>query len=256
MHPVLLRYGDFVLYSHNVVLLLAFVVAGLVRRSESKRLGYSAQPGYRWVAVGALLGAIVGAKLGMLMYVEPSQWRALLIDALHLETSGKTVIGALAGGYAGVEIAKKLAGVHTSTGDAFAMAVPLSLAIGRVACFLGGCCYGTPSDHAWAVHMAGAQRHPVQLYEAALDLVLAFAVYRTRNASLAAGQLFKLALIGYAIIRIALDPWRGDFRLWLGPVSLVQWTCLVAIVALGLAMLRTRNANAGANADVDGAANA
>jgi phosphatidylglycerol:prolipoprotein diacylglycerol transferase len=158
---------------------------------------------------------------------------------LRLETSGKTVIGALIGGYAGVELAKKLAGITGSTGDAFAVAVPLSLGIGRVACLLGGCCYGTPTEVAWHVHLAGADRHPVQLYEALLDFALAGAVYLAREQPRPPGDLFKLSLIGYALIRIGLDPLRGDARVWLGPFSAVQLVCFVSIIALWLAVQRS-----------------
>jgi phosphatidylglycerol:prolipoprotein diacylglycerol transferase len=120
------------------------------------------------------------------------------------------------------------------------VAVPLSLGLGRLACFLGGCCYGTPSDHAWAVHMAEASRHPVQLYEAVLNLALAAVVYSARRIPLPPGDLFKFSLVGYALIRVVLDPWRGDARLWLGPLSLVQITCLVAIAVLSAALLHSR----------------
>lgn len=239
MYPVLLERGGFTLHSHTVVLLIAFVIGGLVRRAESRRLGYVSRPGYPWVSVGALVGAIAGAKLGMLLYVDPSEWRSVFVDLLRLETSGKTVIGALIGGYAGVELAKKLAGVTGSTGDAFAVAVPLSLGIGRLACFLGGCCYGAATDSAWHVHMAGADRHPVQLYEGLLDLCLAALIFAIRKEPRPAGDLFKLSLIGYALIRVALDPLRGDARVWLGPLSAVQVTCLVAVAALWLGMQRS-----------------
>jgi prolipoprotein diacylglyceryltransferase len=235
MHPILLQHGSFVVHSHSVVLLAAFVVAGIVRRAESRRLGYAAQPGYRWVSVGALLGALLGSKLGMLLYVDRSAWGAVFDELWRLETSGKTVIGALMGGYLGVEVAKKLVGIRRSTGDAFAVAVPLSLGIGRIACVLGGCCYGTPSHQPWAIHLAGADRHPVQLYEAALDLLLAAAVFSARSPmpqGRAPGALWKLSLMGYASIRILLDPWRGDTRLWFGPVSAVQVVCALAIGAL------------------------
>ena len=235
MYPVLLQRGSLVVHSYSVVLLAAFVVAAAVRRAESQRLGYHAQPGYRWVSVGALAGAVLGSKLGMLLYVDRSEWRAVFDELWRLETSGKTVIGALIGGYLGVELAKKLVGIRHSTGDAFAVAVPLSLGIGRIACVLGGCCYGTPSNHPWAIHLAGADRHPVQLYEAALDLMLAAAVFSARSTTRQAqhpGALWKLSLIGYASIRLLLDPWRGDARVWLGPWSAVQVVCALAICAL------------------------
>ena len=242
MYPVLLQRGGLVLPGDSVVLLAAFVVGGLVRRAESRRLGYGAQPGYAWVSVGALMGAVVGSKLGMLLYVERSSWRQVFEDLLRLETSGKTVIGALIGGYLGVEIAKKLVGIRSSTGDAFAVAVPLSLGIGRIACVLGGCCYGTPSNHVWAIQLAGAHRHPVQLYEAALDFALAAVLYWGRSGERPPGALWKASLLGYASIRLWLDPFRGDARVWIGPLSAVQVVCAAASAGLLLALLRSYQA--------------
>lgn len=238
MLPTLYQHGAFSLSSYTVMLALAFVIGGLVRTRESRRLGYVARPGYRWVAVGALAGAVLGSKLGMLLYVAPAAWGSVLDDALRLETSGKTVIGALIGGYGGVELGKRLAGVQGSTGDAFALAVPLSLAVGRIGCFLAGCCYGAPWSGAWSVHMAGVDRHPVQLYEAGLDLLLAALVYRMRELPARAGDLFKLSLVGYGLIRIALDPLRGDPRVFLGPLSAVQLVCSLAIGVLAFALWR------------------
>src|SRR4051812_1578728 len=112
MHPILFQRGGFVVPAYGLMLLLAFLLGGVVRRSDSRRLGYVAQPGYRWVSVGAMAGAVLGSKLGMLLYVGTSAWPVVLQETLQLQTAGKTVIGALIGGYAGVEIAKKLVGIR------------------------------------------------------------------------------------------------------------------------------------------------
>jgi prolipoprotein diacylglyceryltransferase len=45
----------------------------------------------------------------------------------------------LIGGYIGVELANKRVGITESTGDAFAVAVPLAQAVGRVGGLLNGC---------------------------------------------------------------------------------------------------------------------
>ena len=51
--------------------------------------------------------------------------------------------------------------------------LPFSLAIGRVGCFLTGCCRGTPFEGWPAVtYSDGIARHPAQLYEAAFQLAM------------------------------------------------------------------------------------
>lgn len=242
MFPVLFQFGGVPVRGYAVFVGLAVVAAFLVRRSEVRRLGYdSRNEGHRWVGVGALAGAVVGAKLGMVLFEEPAAVATVWARVWSLDFGGKTVVGGLAGGYAGVEIAKRLAGIRHSTGDAFAVALPLAQGLGRVGCFLEGCCYGAPTGLPWAVDLHGAARHPVQLYEATLDLALAGALFSLRDRGYPEGHLFRRYLVGYALVRFALEPLRGDPVRHLGPFTSVQWVCLAAALCFGaLVVVRER----------------
>lgn len=238
MLPVLFTVGGVAVTGYAVFMLLAFVVGFAVRRHEAQRLGQKQWPGYRWVGVGALLGAVVGAKLGMVLFLPWEQVRTVLFSISEADFSGKTVLGGLAGGYAGVEIAKKLVGITVSTGDAFAVALPLGQAIGRVGCFFNGCCYGTPTELPWNTYVAGAHRHPTQLYEAALDLVLAAWLWSLRGRAFPTGHLFRRYLVGYAVVRFFLEFVRGDPGIELGPLSAAQVFCVVVAVGFGALLWR------------------
>ncbi len=231
---------------------LAILAAAWVRRQEVRRLGYDRTPGHAIVGFAALFGGLFGAKLGMVLFVPPSEILALGWAALGGDFTGKTVVGGIAGGYLGVELAKKLTGVRHSTGDAFAVSLPLAQGIGRIGCFFHGCCVGIPSDSGLAVRMAdvsmagasivGGARLPTALFECALDLGLAAGLWTIRARPRPPGALFKGALIGYATIRFCLEPLRGDTGWRLGPLTAVQWVCLAAIVGFTAALLRTRSA--------------
>ncbi len=242
MKPVLFHIGAVPVTAYAAFVALAFVAAWAVRRAEKARLGFDRDPRQRYVGLGALLGAVLGAKLGMLLFTPPTHLWETLQQALSFDFTGKTVVGALIGGYVGVEIAKKWVGIRHSTGDAYAVALPLGQAIGRLGCFFNGCCYGTPSDVPWATFVHGALRHPVPLYESALDLTLAAALWWTRHDPRPQGHLFRRYLVGYATIRFVTEFWRGDPEVTLGPLSLVQWVCLVA--ACGFAALIVRGERA------------
>lgn len=242
MRPTLFTLGPISVGSYALSMALAFALALSVRRMESRRLGYTHDPRHRWVGVGALLGAVVGAKLGMLLFQPLDDFHQTLARMASLDFTGKTVIGGLMGGYVGVEVAKRLVGITRSTGDAFAVAVPLGQCVGRIGCFLHGCCYGTPSRGPLSVEMAGAHRHPTQLYEAALDLGLAAALYAVRKTPRPEGHLFRRYLVGYALIRFALEPWRGDPTVHVGPLTLVQVVCLAAVVVFTALILHGERA--------------
>ena len=89
-----------------------------------------------WIGVAAILGAALGAKLGFWIedpraaFADFPDWRHLL--------QGKTIVGALLGGLAAVELAKWRLDVRASSGDAFAFPLMLGIAVGRVGCFLAG----------------------------------------------------------------------------------------------------------------------
>jgi phosphatidylglycerol---prolipoprotein diacylglyceryl transferase len=77
-------------------------------------------------------------------------------------------------------------------GDYAVPGILMGIFVGRIGCFLAGCCYGAETDWAWAVHFPadhashGASVHPVQLLDASFGLVglaLSFALWGKRRFS-------------------------------------------------------------------------
>jgi phosphatidylglycerol:prolipoprotein diacylglycerol transferase len=100
--------------------------------------------------------------------------------------------------------------------DLMAPSAALGHAFGRMGCFLNGCCFGTPCHCAWGVNYAdvyhvcaGQTLYPVQLFEAANNLLLA-GVLCFALVKLARGQTFTLYLVLYGIARFCLEFLRGD----------------------------------------------
>ena len=112
----------------------------------------------------------------------------------------------------------------------------LGMAVGRVGCLAHGCCAGAPWNGPWALDYLGALRHPAPLYEGLLDLILAAGLWVIRRRPHPEGELFRQALLGYAVIRLGVEPLRADFLPRVGPLSWVQVVCLTAMIALPIAM--------------------
>ncbi len=103
------------------------------------------------LGIGGMVGATFGAKLPFLLSGAMTHglfgtWFA----------DGKTILWALAGGYAGVEIAKWSLLIRMRTGDTFVVPVAVAIAIGRMGCLAYGCCYGKVSDVPWALSFVAA----------------------------------------------------------------------------------------------------
>lgn len=117
-------------------------------------------------------------------------------------------------------------------------------AIGRIGCFLGGCCYGRPVDPAWGVvypeeslpfsAYGAAPLFPVQLYEAGWLFVVFIGVITVVRRGCRAG----VSLMAMGMGRFALEFLRGDSRGVLFPgTSLSPAQCLsIVLFVFGMLM--------------------
>ena len=190
------------------------------------------------IYVAALLSAFIGAKLvyvlaeGWLDWPMPDRW-------LRLAT-GKSVLGALLGGYAGVELAKHALGHRAATGDLFALVAPLGIAIGRVGCLLHGCCLGERCAPAWWTlrDTQGVARWPAVPLELAFNIAAIVIFLLLRRRGKMRGQHFHLYLIAYGTFRFAHEWMRVTPKI-AGVLSGYQLAAL-ACVALGVWGFRRR----------------
>jgi prolipoprotein diacylglyceryltransferase len=123
---------------------------------------------------------------------------------------GKTIVGGLLGGWTGIELAKKILGLHRSTGDLFVYPLALGTAIGRLGCFFTGLSdhtYGIATSLPWGVDFGdGVARHPTQLYESLFVLTLAALLhFALRGRILRPGTRFRLYFTGYFLFRFTVE---------------------------------------------------
>lgn len=165
------------------------------------------------IYAAALVCAFAGAKLvylmaeGWLWWDRPERWMAWL--------SGKSILGALLGGYAGVEAAKKLTGYTSPTGDLFAVVAPLGILLGRVGCLVHGCCPGVVCAPSWFTITGadGRSRWPAVPVEMGFNVVALLVVLVLRARRLLPGQHFHLYLMACGAFRFFHEFLRGTPRL-------------------------------------------
>ena len=166
-----------------------------------------------FIYISALVGAFLGAKIvyllaeGWLDWRQPDRW-------LRLAT-GKTIIGGLLGGYAAVEITKKIVGYRSATGDWFAFIAPIGIIFGRIGCLLHGCCTGAVCLPAWYAmsDKEGTPHWPAVPVEIIFNLVALGAAALLRWKKILPGQHFHLYLIAYGLFRFAHEFVRATPRI-------------------------------------------
>ena len=118
---------------HGLFVGLGVLAAMIVFAAEARRRGAVNEQSLVAVA-GALIGGAIGMRLsGWARHLDFSSNPNL---AQAWEYGSRSILGGLLGAYLGVLIAKRISGFRGKTGDLFAPAVALGMAIGRIGCAL------------------------------------------------------------------------------------------------------------------------
>jgi phosphatidylglycerol:prolipoprotein diacylglycerol transferase len=249
MHPELVRFSVFgierAIYSYGVFVILGIalglVVAVMRARGEALAPFDVLAAGLFAVAGGLCGGVLLYVAVHVPMFLaDPSLWRQ----------PGLVFYGGLIGGAGGAALYCRVYSVPLwRFADAAAPGLALGHAFGRVGCLLAGCCYGriVAPSFPFAVELAGAWRHPVQLYEATGLLVIA--AVTTLLPRRHKGAIFAVYLGAYAVLRLTMERFRGDdfergsipgLRA-LSTSQAIAAAMLVAAVALLYLMVRPSN---------------
>lgn len=228
--PVMIPLGPIELHPHPVFELLASMVGFRLFLARRARTGDALSLEIRLIILlGAIVGALVGAKL-LHHLANPTAFIENWRDPLHW-LQGRTIVGALIGGWLCTEAVKRKLEVTQSTGDLYVIPLCVAIAIGRIGCFLSGLhdgTHGIATDLWLGVDLGdGISRHPVQLYEILFLIAFAFDASR-RQGDLADGQLFRSFLVAYCAFRFMTD-FLKPYETILG-LQGIQWACLLTIL--------------------------
>lgn len=210
--------------THAFFVGLGVLVAVVVFTLESRRRGMRDE---RLLAVvtGGLVGGAVFMRLGTWLQHLDLRENASLVE--QWAYGNRSILGGLFGAWLGVHLAKRLTGYRARTGDLFAPAVALGMAVGRVGCLLTER-PGTPTGHGWGLTLGpaaaartgapvGVPLHPSFAYEIAFH-VAAFALiwWWLRHLDLPSGELLVWWVAAYGVARFALEFVRGNEVVWHG----------------------------------------
>jgi phosphatidylglycerol:prolipoprotein diacylglycerol transferase len=161
----------------------------------------------------AVLGIIIGGRLGYVILYEPLKYLAHPIDILKTYEGGMSFHGGVVGIVIATMLFCRKNKVHLSIiTDLIATVAGVGIFLGRVANFINAELYGRITTVPWAVVFPGSDmsaRHPSQLYEALfegllLSCIMLFGQDMLKTRGLASGVF----LIFYSTSRIVLEFFR------------------------------------------------
>lgn len=219
--------------AHTVFETLSYAAGVRTFVALRRRAGDVVDGGIRWTLVAAAaVGAAAGARV-LFWLDDPAATWAHRTDPQWL-FAGRTIVGALLGGWGAVELWKRISGVRRRTGDLFAAPLCVGIAVGRIGCFLTGladhtCGVGTSAP--WGIDFGdGVPRHPTQLYESVLFLALAPVFARAALRPHAEGAVFRAFLASYLLWRLVVDFLKPGPSL--AGLSGIQWACAAGAAAV------------------------
>ena len=222
MIPELAQVGPVTLFTHDVFTILG-ILAGLALYYRALRRDRVLDTRIVLISLAAIAGGALGARL-ITSWEIIDEVSAANLPLTYLVTHGpRSIIGGLAGGYLAIVLSKRALGYTVSTGDYYAAAIPLALAIGRTGCFLSELPLGTPTDLPWGMTVSleaaaafarcpgcDGPMHPSMLYEIGFQAA-AFGLIFTRGPMLPIrGDTLKAYLLAYGVFRFGVEFVRGN----------------------------------------------
>ena len=203
--------------------------------------------------IWAIAAVIIGGRLGYVIFYKFGYFSAHPLEILYVWQGGMSFHGGLIGVIvAEVLFCRRRKLPLLRVADMVAVAAPLGLFFGRVANFVNAELFGRVTEVSWGVVFPTGgplPRHPSQLYEAALEGIVLFALvywlYRQPRIRARPGLVAGTFLVGYGAIRFAIELVREpDAHIGLLSLgsTLGQWLSLPVLVFGAYLVIRARRA--------------
>jgi phosphatidylglycerol---prolipoprotein diacylglyceryl transferase len=245
MHPILFQIGGIPVFTYGVLVATGVLLSLWYGRRRAARSGLD--PDKFWsMGIYLVLGALIVAKIWLIF----TAWDYYAtnpreIFSVTMFQSGGTFYGGITGGVLTVLFYTHFQKMPLlPTLDCCMAAVPLGHSIGRLGCFMAGCCFGKPTDVAWGVKFTnpvaaqlagtplGVHLHPTQLYEAALEFLnFLFLIWLGKRQRFN-GEILGTYMILYGFERGILEFFRGDpgrTMMFHDSISLMQVASIIMI---------------------------
>jgi phosphatidylglycerol:prolipoprotein diacylglycerol transferase len=240
MNPVIVQFGPIAIRWYGVLLAATIVVGMYFAGRYAPRFGIPAAV-VDAIAVPFTLAALIGARIGFVIS-HPSMFSDLW-EIARIDRGGLASHGAIAAGLLYLVWASRRYRVSMwALADAIGWAIPIGNIFVRIGNFINGELYGNPTTLPWGVRFPGAgdvPRHPLQIYEALLALIVLLIARRAAARRRFDGEVFWTIMVATSIGRVAFDALRSDLRA-VGVFTLGQGPAVLLIAWGTLALLSGR----------------
>ncbi len=242
LSPFIFKWGPIALRWYGMAYVFGFVLAymTLKRAIEAGKLPTMDGKKLESLLYGIILGVIGGGRLGFCVQ-KMDVWLKDPLFFFRVWEGGMAFFGGLVGvAIALFVVGKKYSLSLWALGDILAIPAAAALGVGRIANFINGELWGTPTHANWGIiypKMDNVPRHPSELYEMVSHFALALIILAVSKSkwSKMPGVLASCFVAGYGFFRIFTEAFRSA-DVYVGPFTNGQVASFVTFVA-GLGLL-------------------
>jgi phosphatidylglycerol:prolipoprotein diacylglycerol transferase len=214
--PIALQLGPLVVRWYALSYIAGILLAYFYIGALNKKYPYFTKEARDDLVTYAVLGIIIGGRLGYVLFYNFDYYSQNPLEALHIWQGGMSFHGGLLGIFGAFYLfARKHKLTWLRIMDYLAAATPIGLCLGRIANFINGELYGRVTEHPWGmIFPTGGPlpRHPSQLYQAfgegLLLFVILYLLIRFTRAMKFEGAVGGTFLAGYGIARFVVEFFR------------------------------------------------
>ena len=236
MHPILIDFHGLKVYSYGFMMVVAYFFAigfiyfyaPKVKMDRNDAIDMS---------IIAFISGILGSRV-LYVILNIKKYYGHWTGIFEFQKGGLSWHGGLLGGVLAIAIYSKVKGYSiTKSMDLILTPAIAGLGIGRIGCFLNGCCYGKACSLPWAMvfphHRHPIPVHPTQIYEMILDFAaFGFLLYWWNKRKFDGENSLVMAAI-YSVIRFVVESFRYNTPdQMIHGLSLAQWFSLAAFIIL------------------------
>ena len=238
MLPDLFSIGPVTLHTYGLCIAIGFILGAFITVKLGRKYGMTPQQIMDMGFVMVLWG-LIGTRVAYVL-MNISYYRYNLLDMFKVWQGGLVFSGGLIAVF--LVLGWYIIRYNYSfwqLGDLWAPAGAIGQSIGRIGCFMAGCCYGKPTDRIWGVTFSHPKSlaplniplHPTQLYAAFSGMLIFMILLILHKKKSFNGQVFLWFLILHSTSRLLIERFRGDNR---GIIIGSEWTItqVVTIILL------------------------
>lgn len=226
MLPILFQSNSFVLYSYPLLMGLAW---GIGYQFFFYHIESSQRLRAQILFWGIFIFAWIGAKTLFIITSGDTFSNSFYASSNFWLGGGFVFYGGLIAGLLYLLLYHLIWKLHPQWIKWGLVSLALGHGIGRIGCFLAGCCYGEVTEAWWGIHLHGHDRHPTQLIEALSLMILALLLKRMNQQ----GMLLATYAMGYGGVRFLLEYLRADQLrgMWAAGLTPSQWLSLALVIS-------------------------